>query len=224
MGCDIHPVIEVLGDDGWKAVQSESFQDYKETPFPLNTLGNRNYHRFSVMADVRNHYREHAVVPLFADRGLPDDAGEHVRIHLETEWGGDIHSLTYFTLRELIDTDWNAVAAEQFEVRVFGDTYQYYLEHKRLPDDWTEPWGGDRTYVGENEMQLLLISGNGLPTTGPCKFKGREDLVVRNGPMVGLVCPVSYYQVDSWLKDGLIPALQEIGEPDKVRVVIGFDN
>ena len=222
MGCDIHPVIEVLGDDGWEAVQSTKFQDYENMPDPLSTLDNRNYHRFSVLADVRNHYREHKVVPLFADRGLPSDPSKVSQDYFEDD--GDIHSLTYFTLRDLMDTDWNSDAADQFEVRIFGDTYQYYLEHKRLPEAWEESWGGERTYVEEAEMQLLLISGNGLPTAGPCQYKGQGHLTVKSGPMVAVSPPISYYQIDPWLKDGLIPALQKMGEPDKVRVVIGFDN
>lgn len=222
MGCDIHPVIEVLGDDGWDAVQATNFQDYENRPHPLSTLDNRNYHRFSILADVRNHYREHAVIPLFADRGLPSDPSKTAQDYFEDD--GDIHSITHFTLRELMDTDWDSDAADQFEVRVFGDTYQYYLEHKRLPDDWVDAWGGDRTFVGEGEMQLLLISGNGLPTYGPCKFKGQGALTVKSGPTVAVSCPFTYHQIDPWLKDGLIPALQEMGAPDKVRVVIGFDN
>ena len=222
MGCDAHPIIEVLKDGIWTAAQSERFQDYDECPSPCRVLGQRNYHRFSILADVRNHYREHRVDPLFADRGLPVDASDQVRDELADD--GDIHSVTYFTLRELMDTDWNADATQFFEVHAFGDAYQYFLEHQRLPKDWTDDWGGQRDFVSEGEMALLLMSGNGMPTWGPSTHEGWEDKVVKSGPVVTIKTPITYYQIDPVLRDTVIPELQKLGEPDRVRVVIGFDN
>jgi hypothetical protein len=222
MGCDIHPVIEVYEDGDWTAVQSERFQDYEDRPFPISVLGGRNYHRFSLLADVRNHYLEHKVAALFPQRGLPADCSEQSSDELRED--GDIHSITYFTLRELIDVDWDSDATSTFQVGIFGDTYQYYLEHKRLPPDWEEDWGGERRNVEAGEMQLLLISGNGLPTTAPGEQPYLKGRLVKSGPVVTVSCPISYRQIDPWLKNDLIPALQEMGDPDKVRVVIGFDN
>lgn len=222
MGCDAHPVIEVLENGIWTGVQSERFQDYGSCPEPCNTLGHRSYNRFSILADVRNHYREHRVEPLFADRGLPDDASDQSRNELADD--GDIHSVTYFTLRELMDTDWDADAAEDFEVQVFGDAYQYFLEHKRLPADWSDDWGGKREYITGGEMTLLLMGGGGLPSWGPSTQKGWEGKIVKNGPVVAITTPISYYQIDPVIKDAIIPGLQALGDPDRVRVVIGFDN
>lgn len=223
MGCDAHPIIEVLKDGIWDVAQSEHLQDYEDCPSPCNILGNRNYHRFSILADVRNHYREHRVEPLFADRGLPDDRSEQAEKEFGG-WGSDIHSLTYFTLQELIDTDWNADAAASFEVQVFGDDFLHWKEHGRLPKDWKDEWGGRREYVDEGEMTLLLLSGNGMPVWGPSTHKGWEDKVVKNGPIVTIKTPITYYQIDPVLRDTVIPELRKLGEPDKVRVVIGFDN
>jgi len=154
---------------------------------------------------------------------MPDSPSESSSEYFEEE-DGDIHSLTYFTLRELIDTKWDSDATLAFQVSIFGDTYQYYLEHKRLPPDWEENWGGDRTFVEESEMQLLLIGGNGLPTTAPCALPHWKGAIVKSGPVVTVSCPITYHQLDPWLKDGLIPALLEMGTPENVRIVIGFDN
>ena len=224
MGCDIHPVIEIYEDGEWEVAQSEDLQSYEDRPDPLGTLGGRNYHRFSLLADVRNHYAEHKVTALFPSRGLPSDPSKGAKHHLEEAWGGDIHSVTYFTLEELIAVDWDSDASKNFEVKIFGDIYQHYLEYKRLPTNWKEDYFGDRTFVEESEMQLLLIGGNGLPTFAPSNYPHLNGKLVKSGPVVSVSCPISYYQIDPWLHDGLIPALQEMGDPDKVRVVIGFDN
>ena len=222
MGCDAHPVIETLGADGvWTAVQSEAFQDYDNCPQPCRYLGGRNYRRFSILYGVRN-YGKHPITPLFADRGMPVDASVQAQEELEVKWSGDIHSLTYFTLEELMKVDWDSPAGTMFEVTVFGDAYQYVLEHKRLPDDWVDDWGGDRNFVSEAEMQLLLVAGAGMPTAGSSALKEHKS-----GPVVDVLVAMSYYQIDPTIKDRLIPELTVLGagiSPDRVRIVVGFDN
>lgn len=228
MGCDAHPIIEVFNhDEGiWIAAQSEAFQDYDNCPQPVKYLGGRSYTRFSILADVRNHYKESQVEPLFADRGLPEDASDQARQELEVKWSGDIHSTTYFTLKELMDVDWDSVACPLWHVEVFADDYQYYLEHKKLPPGWSDDWGGDRKRVTEPEMQLMLIGGTGMPTTGPSPYKGErwKGKIVKHGPVVEVAVPGTYHQMCPDLKDYLIPELQKFGEPEDVRVVMGFDN
>lgn len=228
MGCDAHPVIEVYDEEKgiWVANQSERFQDYEDTPQPVKYLGSRSYVKFSILADVRNHYEESQVDPLFPQRGLPDDASDHSVQLLNVDWAGDIHSVTHFTLKELLEVDWDDVACLKWHVQVFGDTYQYVMEHGELPKDWEESWGGERKHVNEAEMQLMLVGGAGHPTEGPTKltspyWRGR---IVKHGPVVEVVVPGTYRQMCPSLTTILIPELQKLGKPEHVRVVMGFDN
>jgi hypothetical protein len=229
MGCDAHPIVEVYDENQgiWVAKQSERFQDYNDCPEPVRYLGGRSYTRFAILGDVRNSYREGVVIPLFPGRGMPEDASKDTKEELDVAWAGDIHSLTYFTLAELMAVDWDKVGCDAWHVEVFGDDYQYFLEHGKLPPEWKETWGGDRKKVSEAEMQLMLIGGVGAATTGPPSNPRKScawGKTVKHGPVVEIVVKGTYYQLCDSLKDFLIPELQKFGKPEHVRVVMGFDN
>jgi hypothetical protein len=228
MGCDAHPIIEVFDEDQgiWVAKQSERFQDYGDCPEPVKYLGGRSYNRFAILADVRNNYREGVVTPLFPGRGMPEDASKDTREELDVTWAGDIHSLTYFTLAELMAVDWDKAGCDTWHVEVFGNDYQYFLEHGKLPPDWRDEWGGERKKVSEAEMQLMLIGGVAASTIGPSSNTGKHwaGKTFKHGPVVEIVVQGTYYQLCDSLKDFLIPELQKFGKPEHVRVVMGFDN
>ena len=86
MGCDIHLYAE--GRD-------------KETgewlPLRLDEYTGRDYYFFACLAGVRNY---HDVVPIAANRGIPDDISFIVIREFET-WEDDAHSSSWCTLEEM---------------------------------------------------------------------------------------------------------------------------
>ncbi len=72
----------------------------------------RNYNLFAILADVRNG-RGFAGIktgdgfnPIAPPRGLPDDVSPEVKAESDS-WSCDGHSHSHFTLREILDYDWN---------------------------------------------------------------------------------------------------------------------
>lgn len=63
----------------------------------------RNYYLFSILADVRN---DGSVKPISQERGIPKDASSGY-LYMVNRWRGDAHSHSYFTLKELMEIDWN---------------------------------------------------------------------------------------------------------------------
>lgn len=130
MGADIHSFAEVKKDGKWTRVKEPVFDSGKTTePF-----GNRSYAVFGFLADVRNYSH---CTPLAEPKGLPHDSeylnqpseyGKYERDMYgeaisEAERGtgkaellylhqSDYHSFSWFTLKELLDfnyeqTFWN---------------------------------------------------------------------------------------------------------------------
>jgi hypothetical protein len=72
----------------------------------------RNYFLFAILANVRNGYR---IEPLCDPRGIPEDSCYPIK-YIVNEWKGDGHSLSYFTLKELLDVDWSKYCVKLPEV------------------------------------------------------------------------------------------------------------
>lgn len=88
---------EVDPDDGdWEVVEK---------------FGDRNYYLFSILADVRNSGDEEVIDD---PRGIPQDASFGYLYKCD-RWAGDAHSHSYFTLRELLDVDWDKYDEEYLE-------------------------------------------------------------------------------------------------------------
>ena len=242
MGTDAHPLIEVRGrnhrwglkddkDRYWRMFKREKLS-YEEVdarkPFAINYLGSRNYRMFGGLADVRN-YRD-GVTPLFPRRGTPVDASAPVRRYMNKE-KGDLHSHTYFTLQELLDADLDA-ACSKMEFGLMPTQYANWRDTGVLDKDAEEAWLVEQATedpihraVSEEEMLLLLASGDPKTLTKKCdKYlplrKGAKTL---GGPFVKLYIPISYRRLLPEL-DQLIESLKEYGPPDRVRVIIAFDN
>ena len=89
MGCDIH-----LYAEGRDKKTGEWL------PLRLGDYVSRDYYFFALLAGVRNYYD---VVPVAADRGVPEDITPVVRRELET-WEDDAHSTSWCTLDEMSTT------------------------------------------------------------------------------------------------------------------------
>lgn len=61
----------------------------------------RNYYLFTVLAGVRGNGPT-----ILRPKGVPEDASYAYKMQLDS-WGGDAHSASYFTLEELLNTNWS---------------------------------------------------------------------------------------------------------------------
>lgn len=254
MGCDIHPCIEVrskrsgnwvLKESGrkyWRRREREglAYEDMVKVYSPFfRAIDGRNYTLFSVLADVRS-YGE-GIIPLFANRGLPKDASKSTLRDIP-ENDSDYHSHTYFTLAELLATDWDAQSGGDFEVCLYAHDYLAWKETGKVPANAdTHPENSDDSTreVTEEEMTLLLL-GHGPDKlvkmkVNPYESKLRSDrkrkgLEVdptspkyKSGPFVKVGAPLTYRQLIPHFVEA-IEHLKGYGEPDDVRVLIAFDN
>lgn len=242
MGCDAHPFVEIKGvrSDKWRYKESKrgwwrkrelhgwSYEELeKHRPSYINFFGTRNYWLFGLIADVRNGM---GFTPLFPSRGIPDDADTKTKKMIEDD--SDLHSVTYFTLQELMDIPWDAPCVEM-PIPVFSDEYVEWKETGKLPD--RADHADHATFrmvrskiaremhreVSEEEMLLLLMS------TPPKKLvktvKDHYGSSVKCGPWVRMTVPRSHAQMFPELKE-VITDLQALGHPDRVRIILGFDN
>lgn len=91
MGCDIHTYAERKVGDAYELIADLCPFDW------------RSYGMYGFLADVRN-YSD--VLALAADRGLPDDASEVVRLDRH-RWGSDAHSASWVGVQELVDFNYD---------------------------------------------------------------------------------------------------------------------
>lgn len=198
-------------------------------PPAINLLGARNYRMFAAMADVRNY--GDGVTPFpFARRGLPEDVSSATMQYMLRN-DGDYHSHTYFTLEELMSVDLDENCTK-IQVALFPLQYMHWKETGEVLDDVEEEWSAkNRTKdpihreVTEDEMLLLLASGDPKKLTKKCDelFARSKQKKVVGGPYVSTYVPVSYRRLLPDLPK-LIDALGEYGPPDRVRVIIAYDN
>lgn len=122
MGADIHSFAEVKTNGKWVIVKDPIFYDYGENK-STEPFGIRDYSVFGFLADVRNYSN---CEPISETKGLPDDS-EYLNTKLdkperysysgydagiaytkkgEIECDINYHSLSFLTLKELIDFDY----------------------------------------------------------------------------------------------------------------------
>lgn len=99
MGCDIHVLTEIkYSGKPWELWFKNPYIRYKEPNYygndEIDCISGRSYTFFGVLAGVRNT----AAQPIAADRGLPPDASECVKIWHKNS---DYHSVTWCTLPEM---------------------------------------------------------------------------------------------------------------------------
>jgi hypothetical protein len=122
---------------------------------------NRNYDVFAILADVRNGSGFAGVQTgegfnsISSDRGLPDDVSGDVQEELDEDRG--LHSITYVTLRELVDYDWNQTT-KHYGV-VSENEYKVWKE-KGKPDGWAGGVSGGMVVHLTIEQMEELIAGN----------------------------------------------------------------
>lgn len=197
MGTDIHPVVQFRD-------ANKEWHDIKVHP---DTLDDRCYALFAVLANVRNGFgfagvpTGQPVKPIAEPRGLPDDF-DLEKHESDDKYMGD-HSFTWVTLRELNEYPWH-------ETRM--RTGVLTLEEWEKWDKLSEP----ENYCGG-------VMGRDIETVS--HDAALYKLYPRNKK---IYVQVTWGQTIATSVRGfftdVLPWLRTLGEPDEVRIVMGFDS
>jgi hypothetical protein len=154
MGCDIHMFIErktsgnnyqgprdiqldrnakieeiiegIPVEERWVSADTWEIDNYDGYWQCNEIYNNRNYYLFAILADVRN---DGSVEPIDYPRGIPDDCSSGYS-YMTKQWGGDGHSHSYFTLKELLEVNWDL-----YEKEYIKDFFEAIDEMKSIDDN-----------------------------------------------------------------------------------------
>lgn len=196
----------------WEKVRGP-YEERRTNPFVLG----RNYNLFAILADVRNG-RGFAGVKtgegfnvIVEPRGIPVDASADYLWEAEYQ-DGDGHSHSWLTLRELTGFDWEQTTALSGWVGPYG--YREFKE-KGSPSSWCGLVSGrDIKLISNEEMDTYIQ--NTEPSKDKDDFQARVYTHVEWG--------VSYRECAGKFLKETLPALQQLGDPDDVRICFFFDN
>ncbi|WP_410769609.1 hypothetical protein [Fontibacillus sp. BL9] len=235
MGCDIHLFVEkrnVLSGK-WEAIKGvnepeildlkslvqkcktraedttyweQRIQEEESGVFDFLHSG-RNYTLFSLLAGVRNSY---GLNPIHEPKGLPSDISYKVK-ESSDDWGGDGHSHSYLTAKELLNFDWSQSIKLEGWVNVEG--YKEFKENGS-PSTWSRSVGGGGVdHVTHYDME------NFIANNGEYYGFGRSPYTLVQWTLSCEDHLASFY---TWS----IPKLKELAGEDleSVRIVFWFDN
>lgn len=268
MGCDIHTKAETSftydGEEHWSMITDHVFPSpyYRaaapvtrsNVPYSDSPYSGRNYRLFGFLADVRNGRgfagidTGESVEPILGfdhpTRGVPDNASDEWKKYVE-EWGADLHSTSWLTLRELKAAKWDTRIIQRgvISARSYEEIRATSFEAK--PTSWSGDVGGGGVHVltPEEYEALRIEKGWTGPESHPSEFSAPVSYFVRwqwedtmrsfaeefltltipaleaNAPRIGQLdrgTGRSVYRGD-------IPDPRPIDE-DGIRLVFGFDN
>ena len=127
MGCDIHLFAEIRKNGKRVAAGSEG-----------DVYDGRNYDLFAILADVRNGIGFAGCITgggfkmIDEPRGIPSDASDEYQSAC-SDWYGNAHSHSYFTLAELKSYDWQQTTTHSGWVT--PEEFKVFLE-KGKPSSW----------------------------------------------------------------------------------------
>jgi hypothetical protein len=213
--------------DKFPGVWVESYEEYQKVvgsyeerwKHPLY-IG-RNYDLFAILADVRNG-RGFAGVPTgggfnpIADpKGIPEDASAGYRWEAE-RWDSDGHSHSYFTVRELLNYNWKQSTTHEGWVGPLN--YLLYKE-KGQPESWCGMVSGrEIRHVSNEDMEKYISEKEIRLSEGPDKHEFGATIYTH------VRWEVSYEACVDHFLETTLPALQQLGDPDEVRICFFFDN
>ena len=251
MGCDIHSRLEILRPAGWNGAKAAHWECVStplfengwysadrplsdwNAPMRVRPLSYRNYRLFAMLADVRNGDRHDGgggdwVQPIADPKGVPWDASEEWKQEAE-EWGGDMHSHSFFTLAELDAYNWGGIVFNRGYI-----TEEQYLV-LRGTNDAPQSWSGG--VGGGNILAMTAIEyEDALALGNLAKIKAGDGWGERK-IYVQYQWSTTRYEEMGELKDAMeimrdyqpganaTPENPEgIADPEAIRVVFGFDN
>ena len=187
MGCDIHTIVEIKKENTWVGLE-DCPKEFDE----------RNYSMFAFLANVRNRFNTKG----FEAKGLPDDISEKSR-QLFDEWGEDIHSKSYITLKEFEDIDKTDYYSQK--VRVIGEFFKAFKEFGGvLPEQMEIEELKPTTFIDVIEMSFC------------------PDVVVKWQSPEREQKETPLYKGIEALKE--IATKNNISDFNDIRIVFGFDN
>ncbi len=205
MGCDIHMAVERRKANGtWEYMQGPK-DKYGRTDY----YNGRSYFLFSLLADVRNRGR---VVPFSRPRGTPDDISAETRKRIDS-WAGDGHSHSYFTIKELLDFNWDKTT--EVEEYITLPAYVSWKDKSKAPE---HPYRFNAGAMGDElltmeEADKFLKTNLGLAAEvleQNYAVRAKWDMPYRH------YCGEFFRAIDEILK------LDD--DPDNLRIVFWFDN
>lgn len=153
MGCDIHSFAEVKQEGKWQVVRDKIFGN-KDSSSPFNW---RSYNLFGVLAGVRDYAQ---VKPISEPKGAPSNLSTEVREELSS-WEGDGHSHSWFTVRELLDFDWDKIVWNRRITRQEGPNF---FNGRALAEEGEGKHETYREHIGPSFFEdLEVLKGLGDP-------------------------------------------------------------
>ncbi len=233
MGCDIHLLVERLTDEGWKRVpvtpgvidhtwEIERLEEaklrgpddwgvrYYQGKIDNCWYDNRSYMVFAVLAGVRNGFgfagvpTHEPLKPIAEPRGLPGDRDRTGEGDGEDDWDYGDHSYSWVTVEELLSYDW------EYRLPVVGVFSRRAYESEEF-QAWNRMKAPPVVYSGG-------VSGRDVLVVSEPDVARRSDWT-----HVGLSWEESVAEHCADFRE-IIPALCEIGRPNEVRLVFGFDS
>lgn len=104
MGCDIHCFAESKTESGYKLILEDVFDL-------------RCYEMFAFLAGVRNYSH---VTPISRPRGIPDDASDKIKGHIDGDWTE--HSFSWLSIEELDKFDYDQEFMDMRDTAYFDGT------------------------------------------------------------------------------------------------------
>lgn len=198
----------------------------------------RWYDWFSVLADVRNGYgfagiRTGQGFAVIAEpRGVPEDATKDWREYVEG-WGNDIHSLSYLTLEDFDNFDWNQTTMKRGVISL--EKYRELRENNEAPDMYSGGISGGNIITISTEAADKVIDETITELCRPATYSLFDSSKVlteeKTLPVTEWDIHVEYFWpviYREWFKNHLeswVEPLRELEQHcDQARVVFGFDN
>lgn len=247
MGTDIHAIVQRREGDHWTNVD----MTWPDRPSWDHPLLRRSYNAFAILGDVRNGtgfagiYTSDGFDPISSDRGFPSDftaVGEdgHVRCEAhqikpdvlarlddeefedpawgcgDCQWMGD-HSFTWISARELIEYDWEAPVRVRMVVE-WPEYHEWAIVGGK--EGFPKSWCGD-----VSGYRVIKFKEKDIGPFGANVARVIEKRLA-DGMSVYVEAFRSYPRREAAkdLHDVVVPWLQTLGEPDDVRIVMGFDS
>lgn len=174
----------------------------------------RNYDLFAILGNVRNGTGFAGVKTgdgfnyISDERGLPYDCSDEVADFFNDDW---LHSISYVTLKELIEFDWNQTTNLSGIVNI--EQFKEWKEHGE-PLSYCGGISGPRVEHLTNEQMQDMIDGHILPIEGKEYYTSVE-------------WGTFYHEAVGDFYTQSIPALRALtnsAESDDIRIVFGFDS
>ena len=247
MGTDIHAVVQRREDDRWANVDM-AWPGRKRWDHPLTQ---RNYNAFAILGNVRNGtgfagaYTSDGFDPISDERGFPRDftaVGEDGYVRCDVHqvkpdvlarvddegfedpawgcencrWMGD-HSFTWVSARELIEYDWAAPVRMRMVVE-WPEYHAWAIVGGK--QGFPKSWCGD-----VSSMRVVKFREKDIVPFGD-NIRQLIDRKLADGKNIYVESFQSYPRSEAAraLHDDVIPWLQTLGNPDDVRIVMGFDS